>query len=123
MLNPIRSALVTYATVAAAVATMTAPVYAQDPVEVAIGRRVADVVDIAVAEYTEGVVDGRVVQLEELNEARLFIESARRAAEQLNPGLANDVIPLLGEIADLIDALAPDDDLRQRLAAVREIDH
>ena len=94
---------------------------AQDTVEIVVGRRVADVVNIAVAEYGEGVVDGRVVQLEELNEAKLFLEGARRTAEQLDPDLAAVVIPRLDAIATLIDALAEEEVVRAELADLRVI--
>ena len=107
--------------VAVAVVLFPFQVEAQDPAEIAVGRRVADVVDIAVAEYSEGVDDGRVVQLEELNEAKLFLEGARRTAEQLNPQLAAEVVPRLDRIATLIDALAAEDDVRSELVALRAI--
>ncbi len=93
--------------------------FAQDLAEVALGRRVADVVDIAVAEYSEGVVDGRVVQLEELNEAKLFLEGARRTAEQLNTGLASEVVPQVDRIVLLVDALADETEVRAALAELR----
>ena len=107
--------------VAAAAVVFPFRVEGQDPAEIAVGRRVADVVDIAVAEYGQGVDDGRVVQLEELNEAKLFLEGARRTAERLNARLAADVIPRLDRIATLIGALAAEDDVRAELAALRAV--
>ncbi len=107
--------------VAAAAVLFPFRVEAQDPAEIAVGRRVADVVDIAVAEYSQGVDDGHVVQLEELNEAKLFLEGARRNAERLNAQLAAEVIPRLDRIATLIGALAAEADVRAELAELRVV--
>ena len=76
-----RGAVRLTAAVAVALAVVTGwsrTAAAQSEAQVALGRRIADIVDIAVSAYSEGVVDGRVVQLEELNEARLFLDGARR---------------------------------------------
>ncbi len=97
------------AAVAVAIAVVTGwsrPAAAQSEAQVALGRRIADIVDIAVSEYSEGVVDGRVVQLEELNEARLFLDGARRSAERLPFDLSQRLIPSLDHIARLIEARA-----------------
>lgn len=60
------------------------PARAQSAVDAA-ARRIATVSAIAVDEYALGVVDGQVVSVAELEEARLFLAEARRLAVQL-PG-------------------------------------
>ena len=54
MLKFLATALAKCATIAILIANVAMPAHAQDAAEIAIGRRVADVVDIAVAEYSEG---------------------------------------------------------------------
>ena len=49
----------------------------------AIVRRVAATATLAAQEYRIGVVDGRVVAAAEVEEARLFLEEARRSAASL----------------------------------------
>ena len=52
----------------------------------AIVRRVAATATLAAQEYRIGVVDGRVVAAAEVEEARLFLEEARRSAAALSAG-------------------------------------
>ncbi len=48
-------------------------------------RRIAATAQLAAQEYALGVVDGRVVAAPEVEEARLFLEEAKRSAGQLPP--------------------------------------
>ncbi len=82
-------------------------------------RRIADVAAIALDEYEVGVVSGRVVSEDELREARLFIEEARRAADRL-PGDAREAaLPFLNELAAGVTALRSPPGLRQHLTGLR----
>ena len=49
-------------------------------------RRAAATAQLAAQEYRVGVVDGRVVAQAEVEEARLFLQEARRSAASLPPG-------------------------------------
>lgn len=94
------------------------PAQQQAPVETA--RRIADVAAIAVSEYAEGVRDGRVVQPPELEEARLFLAEARRAAEELGAGARATAVPLLEQLVQQAASLAPAAELERTLTALRE---
>ena len=107
------------AVLAAIVVSATAASAQQTDVE--LGRRVADVAAIAVAEYSEGVVDGRVVQLEELNEAQLFLDGARRTSQQPSPEVGAEVIPRLDRMASLIEALSDIALVRDELLGLRSV--
>ncbi len=92
--------------------------------EVVAARRVADVTALALAEYAEGVVAGRVERLEELNEARLFMDDARRAAALLGPRARAAALPHLELLIEGVATLRPVsalsghlDDLRRELEA------
>lgn len=92
---------------------------AQEPDREAEGRRLADVVSIAVSEYVEGVVGGEVVRVEELTEARLFLEQARRAAERLGPEAGPRIAPILDGLLQAVNELRPEAELRAGLTALR----
>lgn len=83
-------------------------------------RRIADVATIALDEYDVGVVEGRVISENELREARLFIEEARRAADQLPTAAREAALPFLNDLAAGVTALRPLADLRQHLTGLRE---
>ena len=57
----------------------------QVPETVVAVRRLAATAQLAAQEYGLGVVDGRVVAAAEVEEARLFLEEAKRSAGQLPP--------------------------------------
>jgi high-affinity iron transporter len=86
----------------------------------ATARRIADVTAIALDEYVVGVIGGRVVSEDELREARLFIEEARRAADQLPADARDAALPFLNELAAGVTALRPLPDLRRQLTGLRE---
>jgi high-affinity iron transporter len=67
----------------AALLALPAATPAQDLAPEDAARRIADIVALAVAEYELGVSDGRIMRLEEVQEARLFLDDARRSAERL----------------------------------------
>jgi high-affinity iron transporter len=82
-------------------------------------RRIADVATIALDEYDLGVVDGRVISEDELREARLFIDEARRAADQLPTDARDAAAPFLNDLAAGVTALRPPTDLRRHLTGLR----
>lgn len=55
------------------------------PEPAAAVQRLAATAQLAAQEYALGVVDGRVVAAAEVEEARLFLEEAKRSAGQLSP--------------------------------------
>lgn len=85
----------------------------------AAARRLADITTIAVAEYAEGVEDGRVVRVEELNEARLFLEQARRTTLQLGPEVGGRVAPILDQLLQGVNELRAEPQLRAQLTELR----
>jgi high-affinity iron transporter len=91
------------------------PALAQDQNEVA--RRIADIASIAVAEYAEGVVDGRIVRPEEYGEARTFLEEARVSAEGLAE--ATGIVPHLDAMQRGVADLVAVAHLRTLLAELR----
>jgi high-affinity iron transporter len=79
-------------------------------------RRVAATATLAAQEYRIGVVDGRVVAEAEVEEARLFLEEARRAATSLS-GSAPDPVATLDSLLALVMALGSPDSLDARVRA------
>jgi high-affinity iron transporter len=84
-------------------------------------RRIADVTAIALAEYGEGVVGGRVVRVDELTEARLFLEEARRLAALLPEGVRDRALDTLREMQEGVDALVSEPELRALLRDLRAL--
>lgn len=80
------------------------------------GRRLAAVVSIAVEEYALGVSDGRVVSAAELDEARLFLDEARRLAAVLPADLVPDASRWLDSLITLAERLED----AEALAVVRD---
>ncbi len=83
---------------------------AQD--SVATARRVFATANLAAQEYGVGVVAGRVVSVAEVEEARLFVGEARKAAAGLPPALAAASDSALAGMLALV----------QRTAAPEEVD-
>lgn len=79
-------------------------------------RRLADMVAIALDEYALGVVDGRVVNQAEFEEAELFLREARALADELPPELAGSVLQALGELEAGVAARRPVGELRSLLS-------
>jgi high-affinity iron transporter len=82
---------------------------AQDPA--AVVRRVAATATLAAQEYRIGVVDGRVVAAAEVDEARLFLEEARRSAGDLPVEPGSAPVATLDTLLALVKRLAPPDTL------------
>lgn len=103
-----------------ATAAPAAPLSAQQGTA-ASARRIADIAAIAVAEYAEGVRDGRIVQPAEFEEARLFLAEARQTADHLAPDAGAAILPPLGRLMAQVEALAPASELERTLAALRAV--
>ncbi len=91
--------------------------------QAAVVRRVAATATLAAQEYRIGVVDGRVVAEAEVEEARLFLEEARRAADGLPADSRAGPVAMLDSLLAVVQRLGPPDsldlrvkDLAQRLA-------
>jgi high-affinity iron transporter len=75
---------------------------------VALVRRVAATVQLAVQEYGLGVRDGKVVAQAEVDEARLFLSEAGRTAGRLPSG-SMQVRAGIDQVLKLVQRLAPSD--------------
>src|SRR5918995_7041768 len=83
----------------------------------AIVRRVAATATLAAQEYRIGVVDSRVVAPAEVEEARLFLEEARRSAGGLPSDSKTDPVTALNSLLALVERLGPPDTLDARVRA------
>jgi high-affinity iron transporter len=81
----------------------------------AIVRRVAATATLAAQEYRIGVVDGRVVAAAEVEEARLFLEEARRSAASLATDSAAHPVATLDSLLALVRGLGSPDTLDARV--------
>jgi high-affinity iron transporter len=84
----------------------------------AVVRRVAATATLAAQEYRIGVVDGRVVAAAEVDEARLFLEEARRSAGDLPVAPGSAPVATLDSLLDLVKRLAPPDTLDAEVRAL-----
>jgi high-affinity iron transporter len=84
-----------------------------------LARRLADVASLAIDEYQLGVQGGRVTSLQEIQEARLFLEEARRSAVHLPSRAAGPALALLDSLLAGVEAHQPAEQLRPRVAALR----
>ncbi len=82
----------------------------------AVVRRIAATAQLAAQEYRIGVVDGRVVAQAEVDEARLFLEEARRSAGRLAGG--DRTAASLDSVLRLVADLAPADTVASRVSAL-----
>ncbi len=89
------------------------PAAAQD--SAAVVRRVAATATLAAQEYRIGVVGGRIVAAAEVEEARLFLEEARRSAASLAPDSALNPVATLDSLLAMVKALGPPDSLDLRV--------
>ena len=80
----------------------------------ALVRRVAATATLAAQEYRIGVVDGRVVAEAEVDEARLFLEEARRAAASL-PADSASPAATLDSLLTLVKGIGSPDSLDARV--------
>ena len=77
-------------------------------------RRVAATATLAAQEYAIGVVDGQVVAAAEVEEARLFLEEARRSAGTL-PGEGVTAIAAVDSLLAMVHRRGPADTLAARV--------
>jgi high-affinity iron transporter len=84
----------------------------------ALVRRVAATATLAAQEYRIGVVDGRVVAPAEVEEARLFLEEARRSAGGLPSDSKTDPATAVDSLLALVKRLGPPDTLDARVRAM-----
>ncbi len=78
-------------------------------------RRLAATAHLATQEYGLGVVDGRVVAPAEVEEARLFLEEAKRSAGQLPPEWSAATIKEIDTVLELVAQHAPPADVASRV--------
>jgi high-affinity iron transporter len=90
----------------AAALSVIVPGVARAQDSVATARRVFATASLAAEEYGVGVVGGRVVSMAEVEEARLFIGEARKAAAALPPALAMASDSALAEMFALVQRTA-----------------
>jgi len=78
-------------------------------------RRLAATAHLASQEYGLGVVDGRVVAPAEVEEARLFLEEAKRSAAQLPPEWSAAAIREIDAVLVLVGRHAAPDEVTSRV--------
>lgn len=78
-------------------------------------RRLAATAQLASQEYGLGVVDGRVVAPAEVEEARLFLEEAKRSAAQLPPEWSTAAIKEIDLVLALVRRHAAPDEVTSRV--------
>ncbi len=86
------------------------------PDSAALVRRIAATATLAAQEYRIGVVGGKVVAAAEVEEARLFLQEARRVAGGLTSA-APAPAAVLDSLLTLVQSLAPADTLDARVRA------
>ena len=93
----------------------------QAPVDRApLVRRIAATATLAAQEYHIGVVDGRIVAQAEVDEARLFLEEARKSAAGLPDDAAAATAASLDSLLGMVARLAPPDSVGARARALAE---
>lgn len=99
---------------------MPAPAAGQVADTLAVARRVVAATSLAAKEYALGVAErgGRVTQVEEVEEAGLFIENARQDAPLLPVAVRAAADSQLAGIAALIASLAPPAEVERRADAL-----
>ena len=103
----------------AAVATLVLPSFAMAQGTSDLARRVADVASLAIDEYQLGVQGGRVTSPVEVQEARLFLEEAKRSAGRLPPHAAGPALALLDTLVAGLESHQAVEQLRPRVTALR----
>jgi high-affinity iron transporter len=81
-------------------------------------RRVAATAQLAAQEYRVGVVDGRVVAKNEVEEAAMFLQEARRSAALLPSDSAGPAIAQIDSLIKLVGRRSPPDTLDARVRAL-----
>jgi high-affinity iron transporter len=83
-----------------------------------VARRVAATAQLAAQEYRNGVVDGRVVAKAEVDEARLFLQEARRSAALLPHEAAQAATADIDAMLRLVRSTAVPDSLDSRVRSL-----
>jgi high-affinity iron transporter len=83
----------------------------------ALVRRIAATATLAAQEYRVGVVDGRIVARAEVDEARLFLEEARRSAKSLAVGSGPAPVATLDSLLAVVKGLGSPETLDARVRA------
>jgi high-affinity iron transporter len=91
-----------------------APAIPQDPQQATTIRRIATSASLAAEEYSAGIVGGKVVAAEEVAEARLFLQEARRSAGLLSPDVGNGVLSSIDSLLAMVTRVAPPDSVTLR---------
>jgi high-affinity iron transporter len=86
--------------------------------QVPAARRVAATAQLAAQEYRAGVQNGRVVAKAEIEEARLFLDEARRTAGLLPADVGAAMTHEIDGVKQLVDATADPDSVANRVRAL-----
>src|SRR6185312_7164201 len=81
-------------------------------------RRLAATAQLAAQEYRVGIANGRVVAPVEVQEARLFLQEARRSAALLPRPLGAPFTARIDSLAHLVDHTASPDTIDVRVQAL-----
>src|SRR5215210_4909842 len=92
------------------------PVAAEDRTPVV--RRVAATAQLAAQEYRVGVVDGRVIARNEVEEATMFLQEARRSAALLPSDSARAALAQIESLIRLVGRTSPPDTIDARVSAL-----
>ena len=86
---------------------------AQRPDSAQVLRRVATTARLAAEEYGLGVKDGKIVLAPEVDEAKLFLAEAKKAAALLPAGRAASAVAALGRIVSRVEQTGSADSVRR----------
>ncbi|MBI4503880.1 MAG: cytochrome c/FTR1 family iron permease [Gemmatimonadetes bacterium] len=87
--------------------------------DVAVARRITAITAVALQEYALGVSSGRIVSQTELEEARSFLDEARRNAGDLSPEIRSLTAPVLDEVSAGLRDLRPASELEILMGRLR----
>ena len=90
------------------------PIQAQQATTI---RRIATSASLAAEEYAIGIVGGRIVAAEEVAEAKLFLQEARRSAGLLPPDVGSGVLGSIDSLVAMMARTAPPDSVTLRARA------
>jgi high-affinity iron transporter len=96
----------------------TAPAVPPEIQQSTVIRRIATSASLAAEEYAIGIVGGTVVAPAEVEEARLFLQEARRSAALLPPEVGPGVIAELDALIAMVARTAPPDSVGARARAL-----
>src|SRR5262245_61881557 len=96
----------------------TGPGIPQDPQQATTIRRIATSASLAAEEYSVGIQGGKIVAAEEVAEAKLFLQEARRSAGLLPPDVGNGVINSIDSLLGMVNRVAAPDSVTLRARAL-----